>query len=85
MTIDLCFIVNVIITSVPNSGYTVQGQISAKHQLLCPAVISISAKQSYAKSCDCIKIVTSGVELCTIDSVIRGYYVYKDTWYLAWY
>ena len=61
-----------------------------KHSLviLCPAVISaitISAKQSYAKLRDCVKIATSGVEFCTIDSVIRGYHVYKDTWYLAGY
>ena len=45
----------------PYSGYTVRGLISAKHQFLCPAVISaiiISAKQSYTKSHDRIKIAT---------------------------
>ena len=42
-------------------------------------MITISAKQSYAKSHDRIKIVMSRVEFCTIDSVIRGYQVYKDT------
>ena len=47
---------------IPYSGYTVRGQISAKHQFLFPAVISaiaISARQSYTKSRDHVKIVTS--------------------------
>ena len=76
------------INIIPYSGYTVRGLISAKLQFLCSAVISafaISVKQSYTKSHGYIKIVTSGVEFCTIDSVIREYHVYKDTWYLSWY
>ena len=57
----------------PYSGYTVIGLISAKRQFLCSAEISaitISAKQSNAKSRDCVKIVTSksGVEFPTVNS-----------------
>ena len=46
-----------------------------KHQFLFPAVISaiaISAKQSYTKSRDCIKIVTYGVEYYTMSTRILG-------------
>ena len=64
-----------VATQLPYSGYTVRDLISVKHQFLFPAVIStiaISAKQSYTESRDRAKIVTYGVEFCTIDSMIRA-------------
>ena len=48
-----------------------QGSISAEHQFLCPAVISAS--------CTACAMI-SEVESFTVDSMIKGYQIYKNVW-----
>ena len=60
-TVNLGYTTIISHSILPYSEFIVQGLISAKHQFLCPAVISvitISAKQSYTKSRDRVKIAT---------------------------